>query len=299
MRARAWLYTAVDELSPAYRVGVFLANHARYATKADRQWKVKPGDIFAYWPQKKIAAELGCSVRTIKRGVRSLRQAGVITVRQRVRPYGASCVFVRPVPSGVPSGVPSHREPRTEPRTEEVQRTVSKLTNFPSKGAEKGQTKQQRLVAAVCGKLGFSVDFAGLEEFDESPNSDKQTLIKRLLKAEAWHDSRVSRTKISMGTHTNLSSRKQAAYAATNVAPASKKPKKTKGKKKPSAANEAPAPNGQNLPISAKTQKVQVEPFQGRPRSGRLLREYADRYRAAHVTCLKYTSWHVYVNAAV
>ena len=192
--ARAWLYTAVDEFSPAYRVGVFLANHARYATKADRQWKVKPGDIFAYWPQKKIAAELGCSVRTIKRGVRSLRQAGVITVRQRVRPYGASCVFVRPGPSGVPSGVPSHREPRTEPRKEKnVLRTVSKLTDSPLKLAEKGQTKQQRLVAAVCGKLGFAVNFAGLEEFDESENSEKQKLIKRLLRVEARHDRRAER----------------------------------------------------------------------------------------------------------
>ena len=270
--ARAWLYTAVDELSPAYKVGVFLANHARYATKADRKWKVKPGDIFAYWPQKKIAAELGCSVRTIKRGVRSLRQAGVITVRQRVRPYGASCVFVRPGPSGVPSGVPSHREPRTEPRTEEKNvHTVGKPTNFPSKRAETGQTKQQRLVAAVCVKLGFSVTAAGLEEFDESPNTDKQKLIRRLLKAEAWHD------------------RRAAQPTGGKPPPTAKTPNETGGQKARTGGKPPPGPNGppaantKSFGISAKTQKVQVEPFQGRPRSGRLLAEYADRYRAAHV----------------
>ena len=234
--ARAWLYTAVDEFSPAYRVGVFLANHARYATKADRQWKVKAGDIFAYWPQKKIAAELGCSVRTIKRGVRSLRQAGVITVRQRVRPYGAACVFVRPGPSGVPSGVPSHREPRTEPRTEETYiRTVSKLTCGPPKMAEKGprrlrsspHTAQQRMVAAICGKLGFAVTFVGLEEFDQRENVDKQALIKRLLRVEARHDRSIK----SMGSNTF------GRPPGPSGPPAAKKPKKTKGKTQAAGPN--------------------------------------------------------------
>lgn len=114
--ARALLVVA-DVTPTGYRVGVFIANHARYATDADRRRKVSPGEIFCYWSQAKIAAEIGCSVRQVKRGVRSLREAGLITVRQRVRPYGASYVFARPVPSGVtsggPSGVPSHKEPRT------------------------------------------------------------------------------------------------------------------------------------------------------------------------------------------
>ena len=238
--ARAWLYTAVDEFSPAYRVGVFLANHARYATKADRQWKVKPGDIFTYWPQKKIAAELGCSVRTIKRGVRSLRQAGVITVRQRVRPYGASCVFVRPGPSGVPSGVPSHREPRTEPRKETYIRTLTKVSDSPLKLAKTGRSKlrssphsaQQRMVAAIAVKLGFAVTGAGLEEFDESDNSEKQKLITRLLRVEARHDRRAARD------------------AVANATPAAKPPNETGGENKAPVANATP---GTNVPPAAKT----------------------------------------------
>ena len=114
--ARAWLI--VQNVTPTgYELGVFLANHARFATDGDGRRKVKPGEIFCYWPQAKTAAELGWSVRKVRRGVRSLREVG-LEVRQRVRPYGASYVFpVRSgVPSGVRSGVRSHREPRTEPR---------------------------------------------------------------------------------------------------------------------------------------------------------------------------------------
>ena len=114
--ARAAL--AVANVTPTgYRVGVFLANHARHATDADQRRKVSPGEIFCYWPQAKIADDLGCSVRQVKRGIRSLREAGVITVRQRVRPCEASYVWARPVPSGVTSGVPSDVPSHTEPRT--------------------------------------------------------------------------------------------------------------------------------------------------------------------------------------
>ena len=190
--ALAWL--AVQDVTPTgYRVGKFLAHHARYATGADVRRRVKPGEVFCYWPQAKIAAELGCSERQVQRGVRSLREAGALDVRQRVRPCEASYVLLPPVGSGVGSGVGSHTEPRTEPSTEEVQqRTVGKPTEIPHKRADTGQTKQQRLVAAICDKLGFAVNFAGLEDFACLDNPEKQTLIKRLLKAEAWHDRRVS-----------------------------------------------------------------------------------------------------------
>ena len=123
--ARAWL--AVANVTPTgYRVGVFMANHSRYARAADRRRNVAPGEIFTYWPQAKIAAELGCSERQVSRGVRSLREAGALTVRQRVRPCEASYVWSRSVGSdvgshvgsGVVSGVGSHTEPRTEPITE-------------------------------------------------------------------------------------------------------------------------------------------------------------------------------------
>ena len=142
--ARAWLVVA-DVTPTGYRVGKFLASHARYATAADVRRHVVPGEIFCYWRQATIAAELGCSERQVRRGVRSLREAGALDVRRRVRPCEASYVFhaskaregsrgcdegatnggsdvlsdVRSgVLSGVLSGVRSHTEPRTEPPRE-------------------------------------------------------------------------------------------------------------------------------------------------------------------------------------
>ena len=128
--ARAWL--AVADVTPTgYNVGVFMANHARYAKASDIRRNVVEGEVFTYWPQAKIAAEIGCSDRQVRRGVRSLREAGVLEVRRRVRPCEASYVWVQPVRSdvrsdgegvlsgvrsGVLSGVRSHTEPRTEPR---------------------------------------------------------------------------------------------------------------------------------------------------------------------------------------
>ena len=136
--ARAWLVVA-DVTPTGYRVGKFLASHARYATAADVRRHVVPGEIFCYWRQATIAAEMGCSERQVRRGVRSLREAGALDVRRRVRPCEASYVFhaskaregsrgcdegatnggsdvLSDVRSGVLSGVRSHTEPRTEPR---------------------------------------------------------------------------------------------------------------------------------------------------------------------------------------
>ena len=136
--ARAALVVA-NVTPTGYRVGIFMANKARFATAADRRRNVAPGEIFCYWPQAKIAADLGCSERQVSRGVRSLREAGTLEVRRRVRPCEASYVWVQPVVSGVGSdvrsdgegvgsdvgsgvvsgvvsGVGSHTEPRTEPK---------------------------------------------------------------------------------------------------------------------------------------------------------------------------------------
>ena len=100
--ARAALVVA--NLTPTgYRVGVFMADHARYAQASDVRRNVTPGEIFTYWPQKKIAAALGCSERQVRRGIRSVREAGVIDVRRRVRPCEASYVWVLPVRSDVRS----------------------------------------------------------------------------------------------------------------------------------------------------------------------------------------------------
>ena len=139
--ARAALVVA-DVTPTGYRVGIFMANKARFAKPSDIRRHVAPGEIFTYWPQAKIAAGLGCSERQVSRGVRSLREAGAIEVRRRVRPCEASYVWVQPVVSGVGSdvrsdgacvgsdgagvgsgvvsgvgsGVGSHTEPRTEPK---------------------------------------------------------------------------------------------------------------------------------------------------------------------------------------
>ena len=86
-----------------YRVGIFMADHSRYATPADIRRNVSPGEIFCYWPQAKIAAKMGCSERQVRRGVRYLRESATMEVRQRVRPCEASYVFVQPVGSGVRS----------------------------------------------------------------------------------------------------------------------------------------------------------------------------------------------------
>ena len=132
--ARAAL--VVSKVTPTgYRVGIFMANHARYAKPSDIRRNVVPGEIFTYWSQAKIAAEMGCSERQVRRGVRSMREAGTLEVRRRVRPCEASYVWVQPVLSGVRSdgacvlsdvrsgvlsGVRSHTEPRTEPQKNHV-----------------------------------------------------------------------------------------------------------------------------------------------------------------------------------
>ena len=118
--ARALLEVA-DVTPTGYKVGVFLASHCRHAIPADVRRKVAPGEIFTYWPEAKIAEALGCSERQVQRGVRSLREAGVIVVRRRVRPCEASYVWIGAgVGSSVGSGVGSRTEPRTEPRENHV-----------------------------------------------------------------------------------------------------------------------------------------------------------------------------------
>ena len=103
--ARAALVVA-NVTPTGYRVGLFMANHARYATLSDIRRNVSPGEIFGYWPQAKIAAAMGCSERQVQRGVRSLREAGALEVRRRVRPCEASYVWVQPVGSDVGSDGP-------------------------------------------------------------------------------------------------------------------------------------------------------------------------------------------------
>ena len=133
---------AVANVTPTgYRVGKFLAGHVRYATDADQRRKVEVGEIFAYWPQAKIAAALGVQRATGQRGIRSLRDAGVITVRQRVRPCEASYVWARPVPSGVLSGVLSGVRSLNEPRTNHERTTSEPFKRVSARGTRTSVAK--------------------------------------------------------------------------------------------------------------------------------------------------------------
>ena len=82
------------QLTPAaFAMGKFMAHHARYATEDDRRRKVQVGEIFCFWTQAKLATKLKKSVSQVERHMRALRKAG-LKVRRRVRPYGASYVFI-------------------------------------------------------------------------------------------------------------------------------------------------------------------------------------------------------------
>ena len=131
-----------------YRVGKFLAGHVRYGQTADIRRKVAVGEIFAYWPQEKIAAALECSVRQVQRGIRSLRDAGVVDVRQRVRPCEASYVFARPVVSGVVSGVGSGVGSLNEPRTNHERTTSEPFKRVSARGTRTSVAKPTVKTAA-------------------------------------------------------------------------------------------------------------------------------------------------------
>ena len=111
--AMAWSATA-DIPPSARRLSVYLSKMVRYATAADRDRKVAKGKIFCYPMQATMAADLGCGVRHIQTAFRHLRDAGGWESRQRVRPYGASYVFVgSQIVSQIGPVIVSHREPRT------------------------------------------------------------------------------------------------------------------------------------------------------------------------------------------
>ena len=117
-RAGSWLLNVTPTGYERWKVPRGIMPGTRQTSDGSgARWR--PGEIFCYWPQTKIAAELGVqrAHRSAGASVPFVKQ-GVIAVRQRVRPYGAAYVFpVRSgVLSGVLSGVRSHREIRTEPR---------------------------------------------------------------------------------------------------------------------------------------------------------------------------------------
>ena len=181
----------------------------------------------------------GYSKATVKTAIRQLEQGGHYDITRLkvgkvnvVNRYRANRVGVgQELPQG---GSGADPEPVREPvNVQEVQqRTLTKLSETPLKLAKTGRSKlrssphtaQQRMVAAIAVKLDLTelLTASGLESFDDSPNSDKQALIKRLLRVEAWHDRR--------------------ATAAANAAHTERIHNETGGQKAPTAANAAPRP---------------------------------------------------------
>ena len=156
--ALAWLATA--DLTPTgYQIGKFMAEHARFATPVDIRRKVRPGEVFVFWPQSKMAATLGCSERQVRRGVASLKAAG-LEVRRRPRPCEASYVFPSPEPvlssvlSGVLSRVRSQSEPRVNPRKEPTAEPVARARDASSPPPVGLQDQErQRLYGERAGQL--------------------------------------------------------------------------------------------------------------------------------------------------
>ena len=156
----AWLEIA--DLTPTgYRVGRYLAARARYATPADGRRKVRSGELFAYPRQATIAAALGCSVRQVERGVRSLKSAG-LEVRRRVRPCSATYVFpARPasVASCVGSGVGSQRNTRTESRNTPIQiKATCTSKRYSPPGCELASERQVGMACAIGRRIGVGVN---------------------------------------------------------------------------------------------------------------------------------------------
>ena len=217
------------------------------------------------WPSvATLASMTGRGSRVVQRALRELEGVGLIsgepvkggTTRYRLT---VATPVVHDTPTPVVHDTPTpvvHDTPPlsyTTPEgtkegtsTRDVQvRSVSKLTETPHKGANKGQTKQQKMVIAICRKVGFCVTFDGMEEFDEYSSAKKQAQIDRLLRVEARHDRRVARDaagKPAPDVKTPKKTRGKKKPPAGKPAPASKKPKKTKGKKQSPGAN-APRPD--------------------------------------------------------
>ena len=107
MRRRAVLVVA-NVTPTGYNVGVFMANHARYAKTSDVRRNVQQGEIFTYWPQAEDPPPSWAvaSARSSAAFGRCVSRE-CSPSRRRVRPCEASYVWSRPVASDVGSDVGS------------------------------------------------------------------------------------------------------------------------------------------------------------------------------------------------
>ena len=247
----------------------------------------------AAWPSQKTLIELtGLSERGVRNATTQLEAAGLLRVeagggRQSSRYFLTTLTqcdsprhSVPPTPALSAPEVPSEA---TKEVQEVQQRTLTKVSETPLKLAETGRSKlrssphtaQQRMVAAIAVKLDLPdlLTAEGLESFACLENSEKQALIKRLLRVEARYDRRAERRG-----------------SVPNVTPAQKKPNENTPVDPSSVTNVTPAPvsgseAGANAPPAAKqpekTKGKKQSPGANAPRAGRLLAEYAARLQVA------------------
>ena len=136
-----------------------IADHARYATDRDvRRWKVDPGECFSFAKARTIASELGLAdARTVRRAVRSAREAGILTVRQcdRVR---RSYVWILPDLPAIRPTILAVLEPRTEPKRRNEHKVLSAACRRRAvKHADLPATaRQRRTLRAMARERGLS-----------------------------------------------------------------------------------------------------------------------------------------------
>ena len=140
-----------------------IADHARYATDRDgRRWKVDPGECFSHAKARTIARELGLAdARTVRRAVRSAREAGILTVRQCDRTRRAYVWTLPALPAIRPTirpGILAVHEPRTEPKRRNVHKVLSVACRRRAvKHADLPATaRQRRTLRAMARERGLS-----------------------------------------------------------------------------------------------------------------------------------------------
>ena len=175
--AAAWLATA-DVTPTGHRVGRYLVNLAGFAKVTDVRRKVRPGEVFCYPKQRTVAAVLGVSERQVRRGIASLKAAG-LQVRRRPRPFEASIVFPPVGRSQVRScdlsGVLSHPDPR-------------RPTNGPGKGVTRRCSERRTPDAPSKGQARFLADL--LCERNGLKPKDADRFIERTLTKSRFEVSR-------------------------------------------------------------------------------------------------------------
>lgn len=194
--ARAWLASVDGRLCrTGAKVGRWLAAEVRVATDDDRRRHVTAGDVVCYWTVGRLAEAHGCTGRTVERGIRELKAAGLVVHRTgRASTYSFPKPVARkpvpvasPVGSDVGSSVGSHLEPVREPR-EEPRREPSRARRDPRRSTP-GEIEFLICLAVEDGKVAgkyvdaFRETMAGRERWR---NVQSISRLKKGLAMTVW-----------------------------------------------------------------------------------------------------------------